>query len=167
MCVSMTVGFVTMSESASSSSTHCKTGRVAEAERSTHLKSSNSTAAVEGVRPSASSDANIDSSSTRTTVVTCGLMRMCCSIVGKNPASVTRTVYMPGRILSLRKTPCVLVRKSIAGLMAVDSEAGAFPDGRLELLRGSNRNADRQTRPGEKKRAQDSESCLLHFALSP
>ena len=36
-------------------------------------------------------------------------MRMCFSSVGKNPASVTRTVYKPGESFSPRKIPSVLV----------------------------------------------------------
>src|SRR3984893_19219356 len=64
----------------------------------------------------------MDSSWTRTTVVTWGLMRTCCSRVGRKPAKVTRTVYRPGVTFSPRKTPCVLVRKSTADKAPADSE---------------------------------------------
>src|SRR5256885_7908745 len=53
----------------SSPSTHSRTGRIAEADRNTHFQSSTCAVPFAGMRRNSSSDANMDSSSMRTTVV--------------------------------------------------------------------------------------------------
>ncbi len=73
-------------------STHSRTGRIVEADRNTHFQSSTSAVLLEGRRRNWSSDANMDSSSIRTTVVRFEVTRMCFSSVGRKPARVTRTV---------------------------------------------------------------------------
>ena len=73
---------------ARSSSRHCNTVRVAVEERSTHFQSSVS-AGSSDFRRSESSEAKIESTCTRNSVVRLGMTAMWRSIVGRNPASDT------------------------------------------------------------------------------
>ncbi len=98
---------------------NCRMGRVAAEVRSTHFQSSFSVRCAAG-RRSWSRDTKTESSSIRTSVVKFALTLMCCSIVGRKPASVTFTEYRPGRTRRLVKSPfwsvssCITKRPSAA-----------------------------------------------------
>ena len=76
-------------------SRHCRTVRVAAEERSTHFQSSGSAGASD-LRRSVSSEAKTESTCTRSSVVRSAITAMWRSMAGRNPASDTRTEYLPG-----------------------------------------------------------------------